>query len=74
MQRSEFEKHYYQSTNKEQKVNSAETRKQQSSSEDEAGLVLQHVFSVDGMNEYTSTQWIIDSGATSHVSSDRTLN
>ena len=72
-QKSELEKHHHRSTRTEQKVNSAETRKLQSSSEDEVGLVHQHVFSADGVNEYTGTQWIIDSGATSHICSDRGL-
>ena len=72
-QKSEFQKHHRRSTRPEQTVNSAETRKQQSSSEDEVGLVHQHVFSADGVNEHTGTRWIIDSGATSHICSDRSL-
>ena len=37
-QKSELEKHHHRSTRTEQKVNSAETRKRKSSSEDEVGL------------------------------------
>ena len=57
-----------------QKANSAEIREQESSSE-EVGLVHQHVFAAGGVNEPTQsgTQWIIDSGATSHICSDRNL-
>ncbi len=55
------------------KANSVETRKQQSSSDDEVGLVHQHVFSADSENKHLGTRWIIDSGATSHICSDRSL-
>ena len=58
-----------------QKANSAEIREQESSSSEEVGLVHQHVFAAGGVNEPTQsgTQWIIDTGATSHICSDRSL-
>ena len=57
-----------------QKVNSVETRTQRTASdEEEMGLVVQHVFTADGVNEPTGTIWIVDSGAISHVCSDRRL-
>ena len=70
---TKFQRHYPQSTRIEQTVYSAETRKQQFSSEDEIGLGFQHVFSADGVNEYTGTCWIVNSGATSHICSNQRL-
>ena len=75
-QNSDAEHHHRRPNYKpKQKANSAEIREQESSSSEEVGLVHQHVFAAGGVNEPTQsgTQWIIDSGATSHICSDRSL-
>ena len=55
-----MQKDHHQSTRPEQALNGAETRKQQSSSKDEVGLVLQHVFCwwCEWIHRYTLDHWL----------------
>ena len=58
------------------KVNSVNTRSQSDDTDsDEVGLVVrdQHVLSADVTNKQAEIEWIVDSGATSHVCHDRSL-
>ena len=58
------------------KVNSVNTRGQSDDTDsDEVGLVVrdQHVLSADVTNKQAEIEWIVDSGATSHVCHDRSL-
>ena len=75
-EKQESEQHHRRPVNKtKQRANNVEVREQESSSDEEVGLVHQHVFAARGVNEpsHTGTQWLIDSGATSHICNDRSL-